>query len=401
MADNINLTLLQKPKYFTAIDGLRLLASVNVVLFHLQYIGGLHDMQGNPQWLFRLIKGPAFHASLFFILGGFIFATKFAQNMAEGRFKSWPFLKKRFSELYPLHLITTLTMAALYIVRRWGTDGIDIPQLGYSLFMHLSFLWSFCPLGTISLNTPSWALSAMFLCYLLFSPLLKWTLRLKSRGAVMLWMALSLVPLIACGYVYASIGSPEKYYQLFHGFAPVRFFEFALGVLLARFLMLRDVNKPIHSDLRLAIRCDLLILLVVGLIYYNLSIRGMSIFGISLPAVRTTPEMKWFSYHVFMIPLYLVIIYAVSKEKGIFAWALSRRFIQRLGRTSFYPYLLHIPLISIITTFCERVMGYKKFLHNPLNILVFMILLYGGSYLYVYAVRNKRREKKAQAAAAK
>jgi len=397
MADNINLTL-GKPKYFSAIDGLRLLASVNVVLFHLQYIGGLHDMSGNPVWFFRLIKGPAFHASLFFILGGFIFATKFAPKMVEGSFKSRPFLKKRFAELYPLHLITTLTMAALYIIRRWGTDGIDIPKLCYSLFMHLSFLWSICPLGTLTLNTPSWALSAMFLCYLLFAPLLKWALSLKSRGSVLLWIILFITPLVAWGLLYGKIGSPEKYYQLFHGFAPIRFFEFGLGVLLARFLMLKDPNKRQRPKLALAVRCDLIIVLVIGLIYYNLSVKGVNFWGVSLPAVRTTPEMKWFSYHVFMIPLYLLIIYTVSKEKGVFARILSLKFIQKLGRTSFYPYLLHIPLISIITTYCERVMGYRKFLHNPWNILVFMLLLYGCSYLYVYAVRNKRREKRARAA---
>jgi hypothetical protein len=51
--------------------------------------------------------------------------------------------------------------------------------------------------------------------------------------------------------------------------------------------------------------------------------------------------------------------------------------------------------MSVITTYCERVLGYKKFLHDPLNIIIFMVLLYGGSYAYVYGVRNKRRAKKA------
>ena len=37
-------TLLKKPTYFTAIDGLRLFASINVVLFHLEKMGGFSDL---------------------------------------------------------------------------------------------------------------------------------------------------------------------------------------------------------------------------------------------------------------------------------------------------------------------------------------------------------------------
>jgi peptidoglycan/LPS O-acetylase OafA/YrhL len=252
----------------------------------------------------------------------------------------------------------------------------------FSSFMHLSFLWSFCPLGSLNLNTPSWALSAMFLCYVLFGPLLKWSLTLKNRFAVMGWMAVFFIPLVAWGLLYGAIGSPDTLYQLFHGFAPVRFFEFGLGVLLARFFMLR--NEFRRPGLFIAVRCDLAVLLLCCLIFFNLS-----------SVIRSTLEMKWLSYHVLMIPVYLTAVYTMSIEKGVFARIMAQNIVQKLGRTSFYPYLIHIPLVSIITLFCERVLNYKKFLHNPINILVLMILLYACSYIYVYAFRNKRRERKA------
>ncbi|GBU20827.1 acyltransferase [Fibrobacteres bacterium R8-0-B4] len=367
-------------RYFNAIDGLRLLASVNVVLFHLERNGGLNDLGGSPGWLFRIIKGPAFHASIFFILGGFIFATKFAPKIAE--FDLRAFMKKRLRELYPLHVATTLIMAALYVIKRCGTDdAINVPKLIFSAFMHLSFLWSLCPFGSFDLNTPSWALSAMFLCYLLLGPLLRWSMTLKSRSAVAGWMALFFVPLALWGLLFGAIGSPDALYQFFHGFAPVRFFEFGLGVLLARFFMLRDENR--RAPLFIAVRCDLAVLLLCGLIYLNLS-----------PAVRSTPEMKWLSYHVFMIPIYLTAVYTMSIERGVFARIMALSVVRKLGRTSFYPYLMHIPLVSMITLFCERALNYKKFLHSPVNIAILMILLYGCSYIYVYAFRDKRRERK-------
>ncbi|MDR2592908.1 MAG: acyltransferase [Chitinispirillales bacterium] len=365
-------------RYFNAIDGLRLLAAVNVVWFHLEAMGGFNDLGGKPGWLFRIIKGPAFHASLFFILGGFIFATKFATKAAE--FDSRAFLKKRLRELYPLHLITTLTMAALYVIKRWGTDEvINVPKLIFSSFMHLSFLWSFCPIGSLNLNTPSWALSAMFLCYVLLGPLLKWSITLQSRLAVMGWMAVFFIPLTVWGLLYGAIGQPNIY-QLFHGFAPVRFFEFGLGALLARFFALRNEHK--RTPLFIAARCDIVVLLLCGAVFFNLS-----------STVRSTKTAEWLSYHVLMIPLYLTAIYTMSIERGLFARIMAQNVVRKLGRTSFYPYLIHIPLMSVITLFCERMLNYKKFLHHPINIIIFTILLYGLSYIYVYAIRNKRREK--------
>ncbi|MDR0307357.1 MAG: acyltransferase [Chitinispirillales bacterium] len=379
----------QKALYFSGLDGLRLIASVNIVLFHFQYIGGFYNMGGNPGWFFRILKGPAFHASLFFILGGFIFATKFAPKIAT--FKNWPFLKKRFSELYPLHLITTLIMASLFVIKRWGTESIDWSKLGYSIFMHLSFLWSLWPFGSLNLNTPSWALSAMFFCYLLFGPLLRWTVSIKNKRTVIFYIALFFVPIAAWAYLYGILGPSTEYYHFFHTFAPVRFFEFGLGVLLAKLFILRKEKTPaavsnLTSNKKYCLKglcCDLAIVFCVFLVFQNLGLQYMG-----------KPTLTFFSYHVLMVPIYLLILYIVAIEKGITARILSFHFLRKMGRTSFYPYMIHIPLMSIVTMYCERVLGYRKFLHSPRNIVIFMIVLYGCSYLYVYALRDKRRAKK-------
>ncbi len=369
----------KKGFYFKAIDGLRLLASINIVLFHLEGIGGFYNMGGNPPWFFRILKGPAFHASIFFILGGFIFALKFAPKIAQ--FKTGSFIKKRLQELYPLHLITTLLMAALFILHRAGSGNLELPKLFYSIFMHLSFLWSFIPFGSLNLNTPSWALSAFFLCYLLLGPVLKWSLTLNSRRVISLYMAAFFLPLVLWGALYGALGTPDNLYNFFHIFAPVRFCEFVLGVLLARFFVLGRERPQFRF---MSFRSDIALVILLILIFKNLHFQS-----------KEHPVLTWFSYHVFMVPLYLTALYTLALEKGLFVRILSFPVFRMAGRTSFYPYLIHIPLISIITMICEKGFGYRKFLHNPWNILVFMIILYGGSYLYVYSFRNKRRAAKA------
>ncbi|MFP4240404.1 MAG: acyltransferase family protein [Chitinispirillaceae bacterium] len=369
----------QKSFYFKAIDGLRLLASINIVLFHLEGIGGMYDMGGTPAWFFRLVKGPAFHASIFFILGGFIFSLKFAPKIS--RFKTSSFIKKRLSELYPLHFLTTIMMVVLLLERRFGTESIDIPKLFFSLLMHLSFLWSFFPFGSYNLNTPSWALSAFFLCYLLFGPVLRWSMALKSRKSVSLFMILCFIPLAGWGLLFGALGNPMELYHFFHIFAPVRFFEFVLGILLARFFVLGREKAQFRFK---GIRSDIVFVLLIFMIYWTLGLQ-----------TREHPTLSWFSYHVFLVPLFLTALYTLALQRGIIARFLSLRFIRQTGRTSFYPYLIHIPLISLTTMICERYFGYEKFLHSPLNIAIFMIILYGGSYFYVYNFRNKRRAAKA------
>ncbi|MBN1760101.1 MAG: acyltransferase [Chitinispirillaceae bacterium] len=365
----------QIKRYFLAVDGLRLMASINIVLFHLQGIGGLYDLHEKPLWLFRILKGPAFHASIFFMLGGFIFTIKFARQAATFNNKS--FLIKRFKELYPLHLITTLAMVILKVIHNFPEGTLDIPKLLQSTFMHLSMLWSFIPFGTYALNRPSWALSAFFLCYLLFGPTLRLVVKLQRKRTCLLVALACLLPILLWALLFGAIGTPGHLYPFFHIFAPVRFFEFVSGMVLARFFQL-STNGGTASLVK-SIGNDLMLLTAFGLIFVNLQLQksgnGLTVF---------------LSYHVLMLPLYFIILFGLATEAGIIARLLSFPVIRKTGRSSFYPYLIHIPLISIICYICEHGFSYYKFLHRPINILMFVVVLYTGAYFYVNHIRKRK-----------
>ena len=363
-------------RYFNAIDGLRLIASVNIVLFHLEDIGGLYNLGGSPAWLFRVLKGPAFHATIFFILGGFIFATKFSAQAAT--FKTLPFIKKRLSELYPLHALTTVLMILIFMAHKIPSGSLDITKLFFSAFMHLSLLWSLFPFFSYQLNTPSWALSAFFLCYILFGPILRLTLQINKKRVLFLLSVLCFSIVLLWGLLYGAIGSTQNLYSFFHIFAPVRFFEFGIGMLLARFFQLTTGTRK--NSLVRSIFNNSLILISVILIYQTLTL-------------RTHPDktISFIAYHSLLTPMYVVILYCLADERGLIPRILSIPFIRMIGRSSFYPYLIHIPLISSISLFCEKFLNYKKFLHEPLNITLFMVVLYGGSVLYMHKFRKKRK----------
>jgi peptidoglycan/LPS O-acetylase OafA/YrhL len=92
-----------------------------------------------------------------------------------------------------------------------------------------------------------------------------------------------------------------------------------------------------------------------------------------------------------VLPFYFILLYVVANEQGLISAILGLSFIRNIGKSSFYPYLLHIPLISLITYICESYFGYKRFLHSPLNVTLFMLILYVLSAVYVGKFRKKRK----------
>jgi peptidoglycan/LPS O-acetylase OafA/YrhL len=370
--------------YFGSIDGLRLFAAANVVLFHLEQSGGLYRLQGNPGWLFVLIKGPAFHATLFFILAGFIYTIKYTAHAQQ--FNVPRFLTSRLRALYPLHVVATLAMVPFIVLA--SPQELPWGKLAFSLGMHLSMLWSLFPFYSFSLNTPSWALSAFFFCYLLFGPTLKLIMRIERRSSLVGALGLCLLPALGWSFLYPHFSDSAAGQSFFHVFAPIRFFEFVIGMLLARLFALnaQHCGKPAGSLSPL--KNDLMIGGVLVLIVGNLLLRRVLGEG-----------FVWASYHVVMVPLYATLLYRFARGSGLFASFTAVPLVRLLGQCSFYPYLLHIPISSWIGYILANGFGYKRFLHEPLNISLFMIALYGLSALYWHQRGRAKRRARSMAGA--
>lgn len=357
----------QRQSYFTSIDGLRLVASINIVLFHLEHMGALEHLHGSPGWLFALIKGPAFHASLFFILGGFLYTAKFCATASS--FDARRFVWKRFKSLYPLHVVTTLAMVPITITAAMAEGAVPVGTIITSVGVHLGMLWSLVPLGTFSLNTPSWALSAFFLCYALFGPALKLVSRLHSRRLVVLLMTGAVGVIAAWWLLFTALSAPHLW-TFFHIFAPIRLCEFLLGMLLARLYHLNNTKPrrfrvqdiPFVNDCTIIATCLLIALFVRH-------------WG------QPDSPLRPLSYHVFMLPLYATILYRMARGNGLIATAFAFRPVRILGMCSFYPYLIHIPVAAWGAKTWEYILGWGPLLHSPVNVIVFLVLLYSLSAL--------------------
>jgi len=244
--------------YFPAIDGLRLLASLNIVFLHLASSGAF-EYALKWKWIMPIVKAPAFSASLFFILAGFLFASKFSDP--ERRLPVIPFMFGRLAKLYRLHFICTILMFGVLVFKCSGMHEVptsfetlsagistglsNMVHPWRSLLMHLSLVWAFIPELGMKLNEPSWALSAFFVCY----AITPWCARKLSSitEAKTLWVLFFAVfiPGILWGLVFSVadkniipvLGDFSIYdirYRYFHMCPFIRIFEYLFGMILFR-----------------------------------------------------------------------------------------------------------------------------------------------------------------------
>ena len=237
--------------YFPAIDGLRLLASLNIVFLHLASSSAF-DYAAKYTWLKPIVSGPAFSAGLFFVLAGFLFASKFSDP--DRRIPVVPFMFSRIAKLYRLHFICTVLMFLALVFKFSGLHGFphSFSELGTgfvqgfghlahpvrSLLLHLSLLWSLVPELGMKLNEPSWSLTSFFLCYAITPWFSRWLFKQSYRTLWVLFGTL-FIPGILWAIFFGTSGNLwfDGYgakYRFFHIFAPVRIFEYLFGMVLFR-----------------------------------------------------------------------------------------------------------------------------------------------------------------------
>ena len=239
-----------KANYFPAIDGLRLLASVNIVMLHLGSSNALQYM-ADCKWLMPIFTAPAFAAGIFYVFAGFLFASKFSDP--ERRIPVVPFMFARIAKLYRLHFFMTILMFVVLVFKFSGythlpapSEFMDCASKGLaamvhpwrSLLLHLTLAWSVVPDLGMKLNEPSWSLTSFFLCYAITPWFSRWLFRQGNRT---LWVMFGVVFLP--GILWALLfgltdnlwfAGYDAKYRFFHMFAPVRVFEYLFGMVIFR-----------------------------------------------------------------------------------------------------------------------------------------------------------------------
>ncbi len=291
--------------YRPEIDGLRALAVIPVVLFHMGF-----------DW----IRGGYLGVDVFFVISGFLITSIVLHDLASGRFTFREFWARRIRRIFP----PLIVMVGCTLLAAWAlTPTFDHPAIGSQAVAALLsvanvYFWRNAGdyWGMQAEQMPllhTWSLSVEEQFYLLF-PLVIWIILCWRRS----WLTAALLLLIAIsfGLFLFRIGSVSTFYLL-----PSRAWELAAGCALA------SVSRSPARD-RSAATALPSWLAIAGLVMI-------------LATYSLLPEMNG---GVAITVLGTVLVLAFS-ESGVCHAILSLPPLVYVGKASYSLYLWHWPFL--------------------------------------------------------
>ncbi|MGZ8408081.1 MAG: acyltransferase family protein, partial [Caulobacteraceae bacterium] len=136
---------------FAALDGVRGVAALAVMLFHT----------GTWPVIGRMFPSAYLAVDLFFALSGFVVAHAYGARMANGMGVR-AFLRARFVRLWPLFALGMAVGLSAYVIRSLRFDEFDLWALTKSFALQASFLPDLSTRTTdgrmFPMNGPAWSL---------------------------------------------------------------------------------------------------------------------------------------------------------------------------------------------------------------------------------------------------
>ena len=186
-----------KPRY-DALDGLRGVAAMLVVAYHMLEVVGNGDHTVQP------LNHGYLAVDFFFVLSGFVIGYAYDDRWAKGM-SVWGFFKRRLIRLHPLVILGTLFGAALFYFQDGAADWQGIAQVSpWRLIAVTLFCFTMIPCTksmdirgweeTNPLDGPVWSLQWEYLANILYGTIV------RRFNAIALWLLV-----IVCGAMTVSL----------------------------------------------------------------------------------------------------------------------------------------------------------------------------------------------------
>jgi peptidoglycan/LPS O-acetylase OafA/YrhL len=358
---------LSSKSHYQILDGLRGVASVLVIIFHVfeTFTGGNRFIQ--------IINHGYLAVDFFFLLSGFVVA--YAYDDRWGKLTQWDFYKRRLVRLQPMVVIGSIIGAALFYFQ----VSPAFPLIaGTPVWKMLLLMLIGCTLIPVPIsmdirgwqemhpiNGPAWSLFFEYIANILYAVIV----RRFSKLLLSIFVSLAACMMIA----YLLFGSQGDLIggwslnkeQLFVGFTRV-LYPFFAGVLLSR------VGKLIHVK-NAFWWCSVLIII-----------------SLSIPRIGDEQHV-WMNgiYDALCVIIIFPLIVSIGAG-GILHNIKSTRICKFLGDISYPLYITHYPLIYIFTAWVVNnkiPLGAEGMLVGLLLVVVSIVLAYGCLKLYDEPVR--------------
>jgi peptidoglycan/LPS O-acetylase OafA/YrhL len=313
------------------VDGLRALAALWVVLFHIYAFS--HASFPHIPGLNLFLSSGSTGVSLFLVLSGFCLYLPFAAGRSH-RFKVGQFFRRRCWRLLPAYYVSLMLALVLAYVMA-GPLGEVPPTPGeaaWQTLSHLALLHTLFPNTFYSLNGAYWSLGLEWQLYLAL-PLLIW-------GARRYGLAPTVCVAVACNIVYRlalgkAIGDGLVDSGSILGFAvlpnqlPGRWAEFVFGMVAAELYAsgrLERWSRYVPAAL------VAIVLLIPASVIASRGQLGHIVFGV----------------------LFCTVVCVVVASDNPVSRAVSWRPLVFVGTISYSLYLVHQPVIQFTATWLDR-----------------------------------------------
>jgi peptidoglycan/LPS O-acetylase OafA/YrhL len=318
-----NPAYLESKSHYEILDGLRGVAAILVVTFHV-----LETYSGDR--FHQIINHGYLAVDFFFVLSGFVVA--YAYDDRWGKMTQWDFYKRRLIRLQPMVIMGTIIGAILFYFQASGAFPLiaGTPVWKMLLVMLLGFTMLPLPVSMDirgwqemhPLNGPAWSLFFEYIANILYAVIV----RKFSKTLLAIFVFLS-----ACFLVQYLVMGPQgdviggwalDKTQLHIGFARL-LYPFFAGVLLCR------MGKLIRIKWAFAV-CSLLLIIVF-----------------SIPRIGGT-ENLWMNgiYESVVIIIFFPLIVSIGAG-GSLTGKYATKICNFLGAISYPLYITHYPLIYL------------------------------------------------------
>ena len=306
-------------RYEPALDGLRAVAIIAVLLFHDNI--GRNVAAG-------VLPGGFLGVDVFFVLSGFLITSVLLRDHAvRGRVISWSFWARRLRRLVPALLILVLLVAAYAAIVAEPFQLGAIRRQGFgALFYVENWVAIRTRVGQITPFSHMWSLAIEEQWYLLW-PLLLAGLLLAARGRPRR-LLVGIALLAAISLAWMIFGFDESSYQRVAAGTDTRAWQLLLGAMVA----VAAVHPP---GIRVRSR-------TAGVVVDVMAIAGLAFFAWAVTTVRVLDHWMNDGGLVIVAAATIAVIVAALQPESLVRGCLSWRPLVWIGLISYGLYLYHL-----------------------------------------------------------
>lgn len=341
---------MQEYKRNYSLDFIKIIATIFIIFHHYQQITGayFHNKINfcNGKFYF------GYMVELFFILSGF-FMYSYINKIEQGT-SFFEFYIKRITRLFPMLLIGAISYEFLLIIYQYiyKSSWFDITPTFWGIIISSLGIQDGWALPNPCVNNPTWYISVLMLCYIIFYFLVYISKRTKIRPQYLFIFMIFLgmgIQTYGINLPFLNNSSSRGYYAFF------------FGLLLAEFLDKHNITK---RDILISI-LSLTIMTYLIVYHYNFMSSGIN---------------------YIMTYIYYPMVIILCKS-NIIGRLLNRKIIGQLGRISFDVFIWHNPFYLLLYI-CIKLFNWNLNLNSWITMVGYAVFCYIWGTISYYLIEQ-------------